>query len=165
MATKPGSQPQREPQPGVGYEPRDADSRWLFGLVGILAICIAIAELVMHSVKEGYERTPPPTDAWSAARPESNPSWTQTVAPRLQVSAPLDLSNFREREEAELTSYGWIDRTSGVVRIPIARAMDRVLEKGLPVRTTNGQSRLGPTPYDLQQQRTNSTQAETVIAR
>jgi hypothetical protein len=33
------------------------------------------------------------------------------------------------------------------------------------VRKAVGQSRLGPTPLELQQQRTNSTQAETVIAR
>ena len=81
------------------------------------------------------------------------------------MSAPEDLSRFREREEAELNTYGWINRTSGVVRIPIARAMDLLLAHGLPVRPAVGKSRLGPTPLELHQQRNTSTQAETTIAR
>jgi hypothetical protein len=165
MATEHDGEPRREPADEPAYERRDAFAGWLFGLVGILVVCIAIAELVLHSVKAGLEHTPAPTDVWSGARPATNPSWAQAVAPRLQVSAPLDLSKFRKREEAELNTYGWVNRTSGVVRIPIARAMDLVLKRGLPVRATNGQSRLGPTPLELQQQRSNATQAETVIAR
>ena len=33
-----------------------------------------------------------------------------------------------------LNSYGWVDPKAGVVRIPIDRAMDLLLQKGLPVR-------------------------------
>ena len=32
------------------------------------------------------------------------------------------------------TTYGWVDQQKGVVRIPIAQAMDLVVKKGLPVR-------------------------------
>jgi hypothetical protein len=54
--------------------------------------------------------------------------------PRLQAHPTLDLKNLREYEESRLTSYGWVDRPNGVVRLPIDRAMELVLEKGLPVR-------------------------------
>ena len=36
----------------------------------------------------------------------------------------------RERENRELTTYGWIDREQGVVRLPIERAMDLLVERG-----------------------------------
>jgi hypothetical protein len=55
----------------------------------------------------------------------------------LQVSAPLDLAQFRAREDEELTNYDWINRTAGIVRVPIERAMELVLQKGLP-GGTNG---------------------------
>jgi hypothetical protein len=38
-------------------------------------------------------------------------------------------------QNAELNSYGWIDRSNGIVRIPIVRAMDLILQRGLPTRT------------------------------
>jgi hypothetical protein len=36
----------------------------------------------------------------------------------------------RREEDAILTSYGWVDRQAGVVRIPIDVAMKQVLEEG-----------------------------------
>jgi hypothetical protein len=36
----------------------------------------------------------------------------------------------RREEDAILTSYGWVDRQAGVVRIPIDVAMQQVLEEG-----------------------------------
>jgi hypothetical protein len=35
-------------------------------------------------------------------------------------------------------TYGWIDRNGGVVRLPIDRAMDLVLERGLPQQQQEG---------------------------
>ena len=54
--------------------------------------------------------------------------------PRLQESPALDLARFHAREEEELTTYGWIDKQNGVVRIPIERAMEIVAREGLPAR-------------------------------
>ena len=34
-----------------------------------------------------------------------------------------------------VASPGWVDQKTGVVRIPISRAMDLLLERGLPVRS------------------------------
>jgi hypothetical protein len=35
----------------------------------------------------------------------------------------------RAQEEAWLESYGWVDKPSGVVRIPIERAMELMVER------------------------------------
>jgi hypothetical protein len=59
-------------------------------------------------------------------------------APLLQTSPREDLATVRAREDAVLDSYGWVDRSNGVVRIPIARAMDLVAREGLPVAPEGG---------------------------
>jgi hypothetical protein len=55
-------------------------------------------------------------------------------APRLQVTPRQDLRDLRAREDQLLNSYQWVDRSAGIVRIPIAEAMRLTLERGLPVR-------------------------------
>jgi hypothetical protein len=54
--------------------------------------------------------------------------------PKLLVNEPLNLKTFRAQEHETLTTYGWADRTTGAVRIPIDRAKDLLIERGLPVR-------------------------------
>jgi len=54
--------------------------------------------------------------------------------PQLEKTPFPDLKAVREAEDQVLNSYGWVDRQKGVVRIPIAQAMDKLVEKGLPVR-------------------------------
>src|SRR5437762_1164629 len=51
-----------------------------------------------------------------------------------QIASDADLKQLRATEDAVLTTYGWIDRKNGIVRIPIDRAMDLLLQRGLPTR-------------------------------
>jgi len=48
--------------------------------------------------------------------------------PRLQTAPADDLRNLRAAEQTRLTTYGWVDRKAGVVRIPIERAKELVAE-------------------------------------
>lgn len=54
--------------------------------------------------------------------------------PRLQTDPKQDLKNLRAAEADTLEHYGWVDRNNGVVRIPIERAIELTLERGLPAR-------------------------------
>ena len=54
--------------------------------------------------------------------------------PRLLVNEPANLTEFRAREHQILTTYGWEDRNTGAVRIPVERAKDLLIQRGLPVR-------------------------------
>ena len=54
--------------------------------------------------------------------------------PRLQINPRQDLADLLAKEDALLTSYGWVDKNAGVVRIPIDEAMKLTLERGLPAR-------------------------------
>lgn len=73
--------------------------------------------------------------------------------PRLQIDPAEDLRRFRQKEEAELNGYGWIDRKKGIIRIPIERAMELVVQRGLPVRRPGAADASGKTSIDLQQEK------------
>jgi hypothetical protein len=53
--------------------------------------------------------------------------------PRIQTSpTEEDLNKLRAYEDARLNSYDWVDRKAGTVRIPIDRAMQLLVSRGLP---------------------------------
>ncbi len=49
--------------------------------------------------------------------------------PRLQVNAQADYQEYFRKQQETLKGYSWVSRTEGKVRIPIARAMELVVEK------------------------------------
>jgi hypothetical protein len=57
--------------------------------------------------------------------------------PRLETDERNQLNKETVREEGLLYSYGWADEKAGTVRIPIDRAMDLIVQRGLPVRSQN----------------------------
>ena len=54
--------------------------------------------------------------------------------PKLEEDERGQLNGIRLGEEKTLYSYGWVDEKAGTVRIPIERAMDLLVQRGLPVR-------------------------------
>lgn len=57
-----------------------------------------------------------------------------TPLPSLAVREPDVLGAFNARQDEALRTYGWINQGLGTVRLPIDRAKQLVLERGLPVR-------------------------------
>jgi len=51
------------------------------------------------------------------------------LGPRLVENEAADLDSVRGNEQAVLESYDWVDRSNGVVRIPIDRAMELVAKE------------------------------------
>ena len=54
-------------------------------------------------------------------------------APQLETDERTQLNEVLLREEDILSTYDYIDKNAGTVRIPIDRAMDLLAKKGLPV--------------------------------
>ena len=146
---------------GAGYEKRDANAKWIFGIVAFLLIAGLIMHFVLAGVMERLGKTPYPTDELNGTRRGLETGMqAKAPVPHLQISSAEELKAFRTKEEAELNSYGWINRTAGMVRIPVARAMDLLLERGLPARTGTNAIQTGPSEYELQQQRPQTGQSE-----
>jgi hypothetical protein len=114
---------------GGGYERSDAHVPTIWRFIAALFALIAVALLLMLGMFRWFYR------AGQAAAPEPTLMEAQRVlppAPRLQVTTAVDIEQLRQREEQALTTYGWVDKNAGVVRIPVSRAIDLMVERGLP---------------------------------
>jgi hypothetical protein len=104
-------------------------------LVTALLIHVALYFMELHFKKrELREKGPRSQQQIRSAVARTAPAFPE---PRLQLSPPADMAAFRAREEAELSTYGWVNKTSGIVRIPIQRAMEILAQRGLPAGNTN----------------------------
>jgi hypothetical protein len=128
----PGDPPYSPVDPPHRHERTDADTRqilivggFLFGLIVFALIIVSIVINVMGT----FPATP--------ARPPSAFAGQQVPVPgpRLQYAPYLDLRQLRAREDTVLETYGWVNQKSGVVRMPIERAIDLLAQRGLPART------------------------------
>jgi hypothetical protein len=52
--------------------------------------------------------------------------------PRLEAYPLAPRQVLRAQEDEVLTTYGWVDKDRGIARIPIDRAMELLVERGLP---------------------------------
>ncbi len=79
-----------------------------------------------------------------AQSPDSDPPFADYRAeppePRLQQDPSIELREVRRREYRLLNTYGRIEGEEGAGRMPIDRAMQLLVERGLPVDTTHGGS-------------------------
>lgn len=156
MATEPSTPAQGPPPPpGPGHRVHDPSAKWLFIIVGGLFLVGLCLQFILAGMLHLLKHQPPSSDAWHPRRLAAAPA---PPGPRLQLSPAADLKGFRAREEAELNSYGWLNRTTGVVRLPIERAMELVLQQKLPVRS--GTNPLGPSTYQLIQKRPEQRERE-----
>jgi len=98
----------------------------------------------MYSYLDAYENRHQPTQ--SPLVQQINPD-TRTVAPgevtkfpepRLETNERMEINDFRLQEENTLHRYGWVDQQAGVVHIPIDRAMQLLVQRGLPTRPQAG---------------------------
>jgi hypothetical protein len=125
------SEPHKGPEnPRRGYEDSDVSVGRLFafaaGVVGLVLLGVLGSAFVFHFFVQHTPMGPP------ASPFEDSRAMPPDV--RLQTEAPVDLKQYRADQEKILGGYGWVDPKAGVVRIPVDRAMDLLLQKGYPVR-------------------------------
>jgi len=51
--------------------------------------------------------------------------------PNLEADPHKSLVELRREEDSILTGYGWVSKDSGIVRIPVDRAMSLIVQKGM----------------------------------
>jgi hypothetical protein len=129
----------------VGHAPITADTRaitfWLVGLLGAIAASLAVvAGLVWFFARINHnvlaESSVPVAQERRDLAPEVPPS-----VPALDAHLADELVDLRAREHQLLSQYAWIDRESGVARIPIRRAMQILAQRA--TQSTSQQSKDG----------------------
>jgi hypothetical protein len=126
--------------PGPGYEVQDANPRAvLWFLAGLfIVICLTMfATWLMFRRFSVSEVAPPSASSFADVR-------EVPAGPQLQPDPRTNLLETRSKQQQELDSYSWEDRKAGIVRIPIERAMDLLLQKGLPVLPNAAQEGTAP---------------------
>ncbi len=114
-----------------GYELSDLNPGFIalfgIGLVVAVALAVIVTSLFMRyrAFQHARQETPVPR---LAREREITPE------PRLQVDASKELRQMRAAEDAALSSYGWVDKDAGILKIPVDRAMEILAKKGLPAR-------------------------------
>lgn len=115
------------------HEETDVNVGAVFGFAAGLAALTAVVFVIVWLVTVYFDRrerlTGPPTYPVAEGQGLRLPP-----EPRLQTAPRADLADFRAREDALLDGYQWVDKATGVVRIPIGEAMRLVVQRGLPTR-------------------------------
>ena len=120
----------RTASPDAGHETSDvAAGPLLKAGIGVAALVVFsfVAIVVLYKVLEYYqpllEDVPHPL---RRVRAEQLPE------PNLAVDGPHLRRVLQVEENEVLTEYAWVDQEQGTVRLPVARAMDLLAERGLP---------------------------------
>jgi hypothetical protein len=128
----------------------------MFGLKGVYAF-------LDHRVKASQSEVNPlvtnvPEDTRHVA-----PRYPQTAfpSPRLEEDERGQLNGIRLEQDNTLYSYGWVDEKAGTVRIPIERAMDLLVQRGLPVRSQNSSEASDTAPAEMNKKTTGKATGTT----
>jgi hypothetical protein len=117
--------------PGPGHERNTVSVRGVIRFLVLLAVSLVVTAAVVWGLFRLLAR-----DARSEDRPLS-PAVASSLArlppqPRLEDRPLVLRTGLNAQEKARLSGYGWVDRNAGTVHIPIDRAMDLLVQRGIP---------------------------------
>jgi hypothetical protein len=113
------------------HDPHEANIPLIVTGFAILVVCVVLFMAASRWILFEFQLHPahpasPPTPL--ALIPRAAPP------PRLLDDTPEHYEAVRRVDDAALNGYHWVDRTHGIVHIPIERAKDLLLQRGVPVR-------------------------------
>ena len=117
----------------MGYEVDDVGVgtilRWVAFMFGFVAVSLGIT-YVIYLVFVPGSNTQAEVNAQSPLlnvqrRPPAD-------APILQAAPKQDWKDFTREEDEKVHTYGWVNASRGVVRIPVERAIGLLAERGIP---------------------------------
>jgi len=137
-----------ETPPGSTYEHTDAHigtmvkfAVWL--VISAIIVQVGLAAMYWLLIRESTEGVESQDYPLTVNTPPRLPA-----EPRLQQFPRNELYEFRMKEEAELHSYGWVDKNAGTVHIPIEDAMRLMLERNALTTRPEDTAR-PPEPADM----------------
>jgi hypothetical protein len=133
------------------FEHEDLGTRGIYAfMIGLVVSGVVIYFIIvgMYSFLDKYERSqmttasPLVTSSGAMTRvmtqDEVDKLFKENGAPMLENNERGQFRDFLMDQEGQLNSYGWVDEKAGVARIPIERAMELTVQRGLPVYSQSG---------------------------
>jgi hypothetical protein len=112
--------------PQIGHETTDVNV-WAVGKFAIGLVIVAIVSLALLFALLKFFQSRQETSVANSVEPTK-----LFPEPQLQKTPILDLKAIRAEEDKLLTGYAWVDQKKGVVRIPVAQAIEVLAKRGLP---------------------------------
>ena len=120
----------------AGHETTDVNVKGLFIFAFALIFSVVVILGGVAVVFGGFGFLNGKVTAYRAMQEPGSESLVKIApdyqGPLLQIKPEEDLNAMRVRNATDLQTYAWIDRQAGVVRMPVARAMDLLVARGLP---------------------------------
>ena len=110
---------------------RDVNIRAVFRFGFWLAVGVVAVTLAMLGLFRVLEKKDRASDIVLSPSVAANLARTPPE-PRLEPLPLLPGQRLRAEEDTILTSYAWVDKKAGVARIPIDRALEILVQRGLP---------------------------------
>jgi hypothetical protein len=142
---------QGHPAHETEFEHEDLGTRGIFAfMIGLVVSGVVIYFIIvgMYSFLDKYERsqmtTASPLVTSSGAmervmtQDDVDKLFKENGAPMLETNERGQFRDFLMDQEGQLNSYGWVDEKAGVAHIPIERAMELTVQRGLPVYPQSG---------------------------
>src|SRR6202158_2438415 len=142
---------QGHPAHETEFEHEDLGTRGIFAfMIGLVVSGVVIYFIIvgMYSFLDKYERsqmtTASPLVSSSGAmervmtQDDVDKLFKENGAPMLETNERGQFRDFLMDQEGQLNSYGWVDEKAGVAHIPIERAMELTVQRGLPVYPQSG---------------------------
>jgi hypothetical protein len=111
---------------GAGHEESEVSVRLIVVSLAFLAVATAIVFVLVVGIFRYFYASYSTEEATRLSQPVVPPE------PRIEVAPYEQLQQLRIKEDHILSSYAYVDKATGVVRVPIDRAIDMLAAKGLP---------------------------------
>ncbi len=111
---------------GAGHEQSEVSVRLIVVSLAFLAVATAIVFVLVVGIFRYFYATYSTEEATRLSQPVVPPE------PRIEVAPYEQLQQLRVKEDHILSTYAWVDKDSGTVRVPIGKAIDLLAAKGLP---------------------------------
>jgi hypothetical protein len=121
--------------PDTAHEESDINVRAIIGFVVVLTVIVLAVDVAMWALFKVFAHMEVKNDP--IVTPLADPPLPPNQPPGptgLQTTPWADLKQFRASQNAYLHGYGWVDEPGGIARVPIEKAKEMLLKRGLPVR-------------------------------
>jgi hypothetical protein len=118
----------------VHHEESDINVRAIITFVVVLTVVTVGIQIAMVGLFKVYNTIENRTEPVVSPLTPGPAQVSDFPSPSLQTTPWTDLQKLRASEHDFLNSYGWVDQSAGIARVPIDKAKAMLLQKGLPVR-------------------------------
>jgi hypothetical protein len=136
----------------AGHEPDEISPRpiirFAIGLIGIGIVAYVALWGLLKFFESQNEQNQPRLSPMASQQERLPPEPRLQMMPgsKSELKTPdYEMIEQRKDEQHQLETYGWTNKNTGAVRIPIDEAMKLIVQRGLPTQPQSGQGQPGLT--------------------